>query len=405
MTKTLLSCLILAASTCAQAGTLLPPAAGDQRPQRLQAAAPPAMPVERAPVSFAWSLDAGALLETAAPFTAESREYFSVVDAADLRRGHGIQTTAPGAVVRISPERGAAPVDAVQLRVAKSGHAIARPESFQRQADTAQLRAAGMAVSDGSVVVQLAEAHGAGRFDLRLPQASGRYLVHVYEPASPFVFRAQADQRSVLAGERFEVAGALQRGDARLAGGTFSGELVAPDGRRFPLAFDGQRAQVAVPVQASAVPGLWEVTLYAGAVADGQPVQREVRTAVEVVAPTARFAGGYAFDPAGLRVGLPLEVAAAGRYEARGTLYATGPAGDLRPVAQAHAAAWLAPGPGRLSLSFAGYLPAGYGAPFELRHLALVDQARFGTLETRALALRETGTGRPAPARGRRARD
>lgn len=405
MTKTFLSCLILAAATSAQAGTLLPPSAGDQRPQRLQAAAPPAMPVERAPVSFAWSLDAGAPIGTPAPFEAESREYWSVVDAAELQRGHGIQTTAPGAVVRISPERGAAPVDAAQLRVAKAGRAIARPESFQRQANTAQLRAAGMAVSDGSVVVQLAEAHGAGRFDLQLPQASGRYLVHVYEPNSPFVLRAQADRRSVLAGERFEVAGALQRGNARLAGGAFSGELVAPDGRRFPLAFDGRLARVAAPAQASAVPGLWEVTLFAGAVADGRPVQREVRTAVEVVAPTARFAGGYAFDPAGLSIGLPLEVAAAGRYEARGTLYATSPAGDLRPVAQAHAAAWLAPGPGRLALSFAGHLPAGYGAPFELRNLALVDQARLGTLETRALALRESGPARPAPVRERRALD
>lgn len=405
MTKTLLSCLILAAAASAHAGTLLPPAAGDQRPQRLQPAAPPAMPVERAPVAFAWSLDAAAPLAAPAPFEAESREYWTVVDAADLQRGHGIQTTAPGAVVRISPERGAAPVDAAQLRVAKGGRAIARPEAFRRQADAAQLRAAGMDVSDGSVVVQLAETHGAGRFDLQLPKASGRYLVQVYEPNSPYVLRAQADRRSVLAGDRFEVAGALRRDEAALAGGAFSGELVAPDGRRFPLAFDGGRARVDAPVQASAVPGLWEVTLYAGTVANGQPVQREVRTAVEVVAPTARFAGGYAFDAAALRVGLPLEVAAAGRYEARGTLYATGPAGDLRPVAQAHAAAWLAPGRGQLALGFGGHLPPGYGAPFELRDLQLLDQGRLGTLETRARALREAGPARPAPAGERRARD
>lgn len=405
MTKTLLSCLILAAAASAQAGTLLPPSAGDQRPQRLQPAAPPAMPLERAPVSFAWSLDPATPLAAPAPFQAESREYWTVVEAADLQRGHGIQTTAPGAVVRISPERGAAPVDATQLRVAKGGRAIARPEAFRRQASAAQLRAAGMDVGDGSIVVQLAETHGAGRFDLLLPQASGRYLVQVYEPNSPFVLQAQADRRSVLAGDRFEVAGALRHGQAALAGGAYSGELVAPDGRRFPLAFDGGRARVDAPVQVSAVPGLWEVTLYAGAVADGQPVQREVRTAVEVVAPTARFAGGYAFDPAALRVGLPVEVAAAGRYEARGTLYATGPAGDLRPVAQAQAAAWLDPGHGRLSLGFAGYLPPGHGAPYELRDLQLLDQGRLGTLETRARALRETGSGRPAPVRERRTRD
>lgn len=388
MNKTLLlSCLALACAP-AFAASLLPPAGGDLSPSRLQAAPAPAFPVERQPVALAWAVDPSAELVAAAPHEAESREYWMLVDGAALKRGQGIDTTAPGALIRISPERDAAPVSGASLRVAKGGRVLA--DGFRSKADAGQLQAAGMDVPAGSVIVKLEAAHGAGRFDLQLAGAEGRYLVHVFEPQSPYVLKAQAASGRVLAGDTLEVAAQLRRGQAKLGGGTVEGELVSPAGTRYPLAFVDGKARLVAPAEAGALPGLWEVHVFAGAVADGQPVQREARTAVEVVLPTARLAGGYAFDARARRVDLPLQVAAPGRYEVRGTLYATSPSGELRPVAQAHSAAWLEAGQRSLSLPFASApLPAGYGAPFELRHLELKDQARMGTLETRGLALRE----------------
>ena len=90
------------------------------------------------------------------------------------------------------------------------------------------------------------------------------------------------------------------------------------------------------------------------------------------------------------QVALPLQVAAAGRYEARGTLYATARDGRMKPVAQAHAAGWFdGPGAGQLVLPFGeAALPAGFGAPYELRDLQLQDQSRMAPIESRALALR-----------------
>src|SRR5690606_36123155 len=121
-------------------------------------------------------------------------------------------------------------------------------------------------------------------------------------------------------------------------------------------------------------------------------LQRDARTAIEVTRPTAKLAGGYGFDAAALRLQLPVQVAAEGRYELRATLFATGPSGLAEPVAQAHAADWLAPGERKLALDFGvGNLPSGYGAPYEVRFLELKDQTRMGTLETRGLALREAG--------------
>ena len=52
-------------------------------------------------------------------------------------------------------------------------------------------------------------------------------------------------------------------------------------------------------------------------------VPRDARTAFAVAQPTARFSGIFGVDAADLRGPLPVEAASPGRYEARGTLYAT----------------------------------------------------------------------------------
>jgi len=135
-----------------------------------------------------------------------------------------------------------------------------------------------------------------------------------------------------------------------------------------------------VPASASQVKGLWELQVF-GDVGD---VPRDARTAFAVAQPTARFAGLFGVDAANLRVSLPVEAASPGRYEARGTLYATARDGSLRPVSQAHAAAWMDAGDSMLILQFArSHLPAGYGAPFEVRQLELNDQGRMAPIEAR----------------------
>lgn len=406
MKKNLLFCLMsLALAASAQAGNLLAPGSADQSPSKLVAAPVPAGQFERQPLSFAWALDPQAEVAAPSPFLAESREFWALAEGSELKRGFGIQTTAPGAVIRISPAAGNAAVDPGEIRVMKNGRLIPEPQSFQRKANTQQLQQAGMDVPNGTAIVQLAGTHGEGRFQVLLPKASGRYLVHVYEPESPYVLKAQAARSRLIAGDTLEVAAVMQRGQAKLAGGRVEGELVSPSGRSYPLAFSNGKARLAVPVEAGDEPGLWEVQLFAGQVIAGAPVQRDARTAIEIAKPTARLAGGYGFDAAALHFELPLQVAAEGRYELRGTLYATARDGVSRPVSQAHAANWLQPGQRSLGLAFdRSHVPAGYGAPFELRFLELKDQTRMGTLDTRELAARESGTtpgSRPAPAPAR----
>src|SRR3546814_1090984 len=61
---------------------------------------------ERTPVHFAWKLNAQTQLEAAAPFVDDSQQFWANVSAKQLQRGYAIDTTAPGAVIRISPQAG-----------------------------------------------------------------------------------------------------------------------------------------------------------------------------------------------------------------------------------------------------------------------------------------------------------
>ena len=398
MKKTLIACLVTLAFSSAQAGTLLPPGAADQQPSQLIAAPLPKGDFERQPVAVAWAMDPAAELSTQAPHLAQSREYWAAVDGSQLKSGFPLTTTAPGALVRISPEIRAksGAVDPGEVRLLRNGQPLPA-SAFKRLATTEQLQKAGMDVSDGTVIVQLDDSVGQGRFQLQLGKASGRYLVHVFEPNSDLVLVAQSERGRLLAGDTVEVATSLQKGGSALAGGVVQAQLVSPSGQSWPLAVSKGKAVGQLPLDADPTPGLWEVQLFAGAASKDGPVQRDARTAIEVSRPTARLGGGYAFDPGAVKFSLPVQVAAPGRYELRGVLYATGPQGALQPVAQAHSASWFDAGERKLDLAFGpGNLPMGYGAPFELRFLELKDQTRLGTLETREVALRE-GVRRPRP--------
>lgn len=375
---------------------LLPARSSDQVAPRVERAALPDEAGERAPLSFAWALDPTQPLTAPAPQAALSRSYWETVDAAALQRGVALPLTAPDAVIQVSPVQGARVLRPEQWEVRDPTGALA----VDRIVDAGQLRATGMPAGTGTAMVRTGGSAAVGTYRLQSTQAQGRYVVQVLEPNSAIALRLQADRQQVLAGGRVVVSARLQDdgGSTALAAGRSTaralpaaGEalLVAPDGRSWPVPLvagrDGLQAQVTIPQDVGTVQGLWELQAFVGA----RGVQRDAKVAFAVAQPTARFSGQAEADPTARAVRLPLQIGAPGRYEARGTLYATGPDGQLRPVAQAHSAAWFdAPGTAELRLPFASVaLPRGYAAPFELRDLQLQDQSRMAPIESRARAL------------------
>lgn len=378
----------------AQAANWLPANGDDLVAQRTVALPAPAGEFERKPVNFSWALDPYAELRSPERFVAESREYWMQADADMLRRGLDIDTTSPGALVRLSPADAHARIDVSKIRLSRNGQAIDARKAFAQSAGEAQLRDAGMDVSAGTAVVRLEPALGQGRFRLRMDGARGRYLVHVFEPDSPYRLNAVASRGNLIAGEKLDVAVAMENGGRRIAVAELQGQLVSPGGTSYDLrvvrnADGGYVASTTVPDAARDKPGLWEVQLLAGSMDGGRRVQRDVRTAVAIAQPTAKLAGDYRFDTTNLRLEVPLQVGSTGRYQVGATLYATGSDGVARPVSQSHGAAWLDAGSRQLALAFdRAHVPSGYGAPYEVRFLELKDQTRMGTLETRERAAR-----------------
>ncbi|KFN44630.1 DUF4785 domain-containing protein [Arenimonas oryziterrae] len=401
--RTLIAFALATASFSAFAGNanLDAPRRGDLVATRTVALPAPSGQIERQPVSFSWKLDPNAAVTEQTPFASESREYWTQVDSAELTRGFAIDTTAPGAVIRISPIGKAVPVPADNLMLLRDGRAISSTQSFARRTTAAQLQEAGMDIDNGAAVVQIAPGLGKGRFQVLMPEASGRYLVHVFEPESEYVLQARASQANVLAGGDVEVSAVLGKGDAGLPGSQLAGLLVSPSGKSYDLSFDRNgRALAHIPVDAGTEPGLWDVQVFAGASQGEGRIQRDTRTAIAVAQPTARLGNGVSFDALRLGFSVPVQVGSPGRYELRGTLFATGPDGLARPVSEAHSAAWFERGNRSLALAFdRSHLPPGYGAPFEVRQVQLNDQSRMGQLESRDLAVRvgTQGPFLPAP--------
>ncbi|HUD42132.1 MAG TPA: DUF4785 domain-containing protein [Dokdonella sp.] len=384
--------LLVSTAVQAQSAGLLPAQPGDLVPARARAVdrAVPAA-IERMPLAYAQPLAADAAL-TAEPaiHRAESREYWQRVDAAALRQGYPLALTSAGALILLSPTPSAAAPDAAQIRIVRGAERATLDQAGEALADTAALRAAGMQVATGALGFRLRDGYEADAA-LQVEGARGEYLLHVAEPRSHQLLTLSARRDTLHAGDTVEVDLALE-GGARI--GHAAALLVAPDGNAFDLDLrsDGTtaRGSVRIPDAVAATAGLWDVRTTVAANDGTRAFQRDARTAIAVSVPTARIAAARRDGKAGrgtTTIDVDLDVASAGRYEARGVLYGTDAQGRLVPAAAAQSAAWFEPGSGRLRLAFPASA-AGLSAPFELRDLRLNDQTVPALLERRARALR-----------------
>lgn len=401
--STLLLALAVGSPAIAQNLQRLPLANADDLVASALVAAPnPGFNTERESVQFAWKLDARQALQAPAPYVDDSRQFWVNVSAAQMRRGYAIDTTAPGAVIRISPgqdsDMTALALGDLQVQVA--GKTLDSAQAVERAADAEQLRQAGAEFSAGTLAFRIRPELGAGRISLKAANAKGSYLLHVYEPDSALHLRLDTDRASAIAGGEVAVSARLYDGDRAIAAGRLGGLITAPDGRSVDLRFvegaDGSIvARAALPADAASQPGLWEVHTFATTKYGKARVLRDAKTAIAVAAPTARFAGEIGFDTRrGVELTLPVQAASEGRYQASGVLYGTDANGQLQPIAAAQSAAWLEAGTSALALRFGPeVLNAALRAPYALRDLRLADQTRMGQLEHRATGIENLGGG------------
>ena len=400
----ILFCIVfLATATSGRAERLLPLAEGDMAPTDLVTQYEPKnlRPVSHDPVQFAWQLEPGqALVAQPEVPTASSRSYHLLVTAAELSRGVTLAITAPGAVVRINPTPSdsgfGSDIDPTDLMIiSPDGTKLSSAEATSALVDAAAMKQAGAPFAEGTSAFRIAPALGTGDFTLQSTSVEqipeGRFAIHVFEPESPFALTAQASRTSYLSGDEVEASFALEGHDSiEIASATVT--LRTPDGRSLAARIKGTSgteltAQATLPAMSKLSPGLWEVHATVTAHAGAHTVRRDVHTAFAVAAPTARFTGDVSFERGeeSLRATLPVEVSAAGRYEARVVLVAVGNDGQTHALATAHSAAYFPSGVNDLVLE----LPTGHaplGSRLELRDLQLLDQGRLGELHRQAIA-------------------
>lgn len=352
--------------------------------------------LDRQPVSMSWAIDSSQALDTRpTPFVQQSREYWIDANADQLHQGLALSTSANGAVIRMSPHAGnTSVIDASSLSIRANGKSYTSSEAVRSAADQDALRAAGMDVPAGSVVVKLADALGSGHIELIAPTAAGSYLIHVFEPASEVVMSLQAERDTVLAGDWVRITAAI-------AGATLDradGLLSAPDGYSQAVSFLRQRdgsyvANVRPDASHAGGFGLWEIHAFGNASNRQVSVPRDARSAFAVSVATARLSGsiekqaGLSRD-GGMTLAIGVFAESASRYQLAATLYGTRIDGSLAPAAVAHSAVWLDAGAGDISLRFdaASLQGTALRAPYELRDLRLINQADMSLLERRERA-------------------
>jgi hypothetical protein len=387
------------AAPAAPGARLSAPVAGDLVGERLATDVPAvSAAIDRAPVAMSWPIDQAADDLQARPVAhrADSRSWWRRVDVAALAAGVSLPISQPGALLKLSPQDGAAlGVDALEL-VDPQGRVYRGADALRPLAEPTHLRDAGAPFTPGTAMFTLRPDHGTGAFVLRA-RVRAPVLVHVLERDAEAWLSLEPDSDVVLAGGRLQVRARLRDGQTDLKARSISGELIAPDGEttRFALtrAGDGSYSADLPAPRRPAKPGvLHTIQIHAeGVTARGVPVRRTVTNAVSIVAPTARYTGAVAVEDAGdgrLRVRLPVEVAAASRFAATAVLHGTNRAGKLQPLGVGQAARWLESGPGELVLEFdaATLTAAGLHGPYELRDLRLVDQGRLATIHRQARA-------------------
>ncbi len=401
LSSLIVSLLLVSASAHAsdRSANLLSASASDQVPHVLQAATLAKAGIatlERRPVSMSWAIDPAQVLKSRpTAFIQQSREYWIDASADELHAGLALSTSANGALIRLSPHAGnTSVIDAGSLSFRANGKLYANTDAVHSAADEDELRAAGMDAPAGSLVVKLNDSLGSGRIEMIVSNASGRYLVHVFEPASAVVMSLQAERDTVLAGDSVRI-------DAAISGATLDrveGLLSAPDGHTQAVAFlrqrDGSYSANVRPDPAHAGGfGLWEIHAFGNASNRQVSVPRDARSAFAVSVATASLSGSIeqirgASRDGSLTLAIGVRSVLASRYQLAATLYGTRADGSLAPAAVGHSAAWLEAGSATINLSFdaRSLADSGLAAPYELRDLRLINQADMSLIERRERA-------------------
>jgi len=276
------------------------PQPGDLTTKQLGSTAATALQnTNREVVHFSWAVS-GKIDQKAAskPYVGESRGYWMQVSDVELSKGVDIFTSAPGSVVKITPQAGSAAIDPVDMELRDSRGGIFRgSEAMDLVVGDAQMRASGTPFPRGTSAFRVSAKRTPGHYTLHAASLKStgkqRYHIHVQETNSDVVLQMQANADTYLYGQAIDAHSSLKNSQQALPIDKVKGYMLSPDGAVLPMNFKRSKKgtfAVSLPLtqQAAAAPGLWEVHTEVEGRVNGVKVLRHVKTAFNYVIPQAR---------------------------------------------------------------------------------------------------------------------
>jgi len=339
---------------------------------------------EQQPVNFHYSLlGSQPLINNNQGYLAESKQYWLNTNAAKLSRGIELPVTSDLAVIRINPlnpSKYSKSLNQQSIMIKQFDQAL----NIEKFANTEQLKATGMPVSDYTVAMNVITQPG--NLTLSIPGATkslskdDTFVVHVFEPNSDFVLQLKTSQQQYAANQAVKVNSQLisQQGAHNM---TISGYITQPNGEKVAdLNFQANKngdylASTDQLTGQSLSHGLWEIHTITSSEVNGLKVMRDVSTAFALSLPTARINPQITVNNHALKLGL--DVAVAGRYEASGVLSGINAQGEKQPIAMLMSAAQLNKGQAALNLELPQDLirQSGFKGPFVVDHINLKNQS------------------------------
>lgn len=323
----------------------------------------------------------------------QSRQFKLDVTGAQLKRGVRFNTSAKGALVRISAFDGKSAVEPENLTLKTRSGQFKATKAFDTLVNSNAMRKTGMGFQEGTTGFKLSDKVGMGQFTLKADKGvnvGSQYRINVFEKNSDTELYLTANKNHYLADETLTVnAKVFDLGNIQKIN-DIKAQLVSPEGKRFDVQLqrskEGYRLSKSLDMPAQTIPGaLWELHTQTKVMVNGTLIQRNGQLPFAFAEKTAKLSAsatmfGQKQSP---KASVPISVKTDGRYEVRAILYGTDASGNLKPAMMTHSAANLAAGEGAIIIDFDSNIlqKSGLSAPFEVRNVELRDQSKMALID------------------------
>ena len=372
----------------------------------------PTMPLinqSRDDVSISWGLANSELSGTPKPYRASSKEYWLYVDGEQLQQGFKLQTTAAGALVKISPVankntnsnfRAGLAIDSLVI-IDSQGKQHSARSVLAQSATAAQLDNSLPGFAAGTIIFKLAKTLGQGEFTIKTQNTAisqQQYLVYLLDKNSDYGLSVQTKDDTAFAGRSLAAEITLTQGGVAQNIGAVEVYLRSPEGEKIVVDHKrGKNRSMEVSLKIESLEkyiGIWELHVITKGLSNGLQVRRNAKTSFAFSRPNAALLKTVSLtlpekQNNTLALDFGLNAVSSGRFELRGTLFATDQQGDKQPLMFANSAGWREAGTSSMGLEFdlnkvdASRLEA----PYEIRDLRLLDQSRMMLLHRQRHAL------------------